>query len=88
MSTPTIEFARASSRASVGARRSAAKDTWWLLHREASLNWLALGLLLAAWNTTDDAAARVPRRPAALRGYPVVSVRAAALQPWRAARQR
>jgi hypothetical protein len=26
---------------------------FWSEHREASLNWLALGLLLAAWNTAD-----------------------------------
>jgi hypothetical protein len=39
---------------------------------------LALGLLLAAWNATDnDAAAGVRRRPEALRGYSYVSVRAA-----------
>jgi hypothetical protein len=49
--------------------------TW----REASLNWLALGLLLAAWNAADnDAAARVQRRPEALRGYSSVSVRGTA----------
>jgi hypothetical protein len=48
--------------------------TW----REASLNWLALGLLLAAWNAADnDTAAQVQRRPEALRGYSSVSVRAA-----------
>lgn len=49
-------------------------------YREATLNWLALGLLLAAWNTSDDAApgAQAPQRPAALRGYAHVSVRAAA----------
>ncbi len=59
-------------------------------YREAALNWLALGLLLAAWNASDDAAATrdspgvtpgvardVPRRPAALRAYSQVSVRAA-----------
>jgi hypothetical protein len=55
-------------------------------HREVALNWLAFGLLLAAWNASDDAggtrdplsAARVvPERPAALRAYPKVSVRAA-----------
>ena len=46
--------------------------------REAALNWLALGLLLAAWNTSDDdAAANARRRPEALRGYDYVSVRAA-----------
>jgi hypothetical protein len=27
---------------------------FWSQHREASLNWLALGLLLAAWNASDD----------------------------------
>ncbi len=51
---------------------------FWSARREASLNWLALGLLLAAWNATDnDAAANAPRRPAALRSHPYVSVRAA-----------
>jgi len=56
-------------------------------YREAALNWLALGLLLAAWNAADDSGAArerpsvardVPRRPAALRAYPQVSVRAVA----------
>ncbi len=48
-------------------------------YREAALNWLALGLLLAAWNASDDASSArdMLRRPAALRGYPQVSVRAA-----------
>jgi hypothetical protein len=47
-------------------------------NREAALNWLALGLLLAAWNAADDAgvASQPPRRPAALQGYAFVSVRA------------
>jgi hypothetical protein len=50
----------------------------WTLRREATLNWLALGLLLAAWNATYN---EVPdggagSRPHALRGYPYVSVRA------------
>jgi hypothetical protein len=52
--------------------------------REAALNWLALGLLLAAWNASDNdtGAALRPRpealrpRPEALRGYDYVSVRA------------
>jgi hypothetical protein len=49
----------------------------WASRREASQNWLALGLLLAAWNTVDnDAASGAHRRPAALRGYDYVSVRA------------
>jgi hypothetical protein len=50
------------------------------LYRETSLNWLALGLLLAAWNASDDTVhevARPPARPAALRGCAHVSVRAA-----------
>jgi hypothetical protein len=45
--------------------------------REAALNWLALGLLLAAWNASDnDADTSARRRPNALRGYSHVSVRA------------
>jgi hypothetical protein len=48
----------------------------WSQYREASLNWLALGLLLAAWNAVDDGHAAKPR-PESLRGYPTVSVRAA-----------
>jgi hypothetical protein len=52
---------------------------YWQQHREASLNWLALGLLLAAWNASDDDAQAQVRRPQALRGYSYVSVRAAAL---------
>ena len=67
--------------------------SFWSARREATLNWLALGLLLAAWNasdndaashdaatadaTTQDAAVNVRRRPEALRGYEYVSVRAA-----------
>ena len=49
---------------------------FWPLHREASLNWLALGLLLAAWNAADDGHSAQPR-PQHLRGYAYVSVRAA-----------
>jgi len=59
-------------------RRAGAAQTWWSQYGEASLNWLALGLLLAAWNTSDDDAAKQAQgRPAALRGYSSVSVRAA-----------
>ena len=58
--------------------RSIPDGSFWSARREASLNWLALGLLLAAWNASDnDAAANARRRPEALRGYPCVSVRAA-----------
>jgi hypothetical protein len=50
----------------------------WASHREATMNWLALGLLLAAWNASDSRPAPDPRRrPEALRGYAYVSVRAA-----------
>ncbi len=52
-------------------------ETWWSQHREATLNWLALGLLLAAWNASDDPGQR-RLRPEALRRYAAVSVRAAA----------
>jgi hypothetical protein len=67
--------------------RNGSTDAFWSSRREATLNWLALGLLLAAWNATDNdaagntsagntAAADVHRRPAALRGYSQISVRA------------
>jgi hypothetical protein len=46
----------------------------WTQHREASLNWLALGLLLAAWNAADDSGPRL-RRPDSLSAYPYVTVR-------------
>ncbi len=45
--------------------------------REAALNWLALGLLLAAWNASDNDAGGTARpRPEVLRHYDYVSVRA------------
>jgi hypothetical protein len=49
---------------------------FWIAHREATLNWLAFGLLLAAWNAAGDDASGAGRRPDALRGYSSVSVRA------------
>jgi len=62
------------------AWQTGSPGTWWAQHREASLNWLAFGLLLAAWNATDnEAATDVRRRPQSLRGYSAVSVRAATL---------
>jgi hypothetical protein len=66
--------------------QSRSPGAFWSLRREASLNWLALGLLLAAWNASDndahidtrkDSTATVRRRPEALRGYTYISVRAA-----------
>ena len=50
----------------------------WLSRYEASRNWLALGLLLAAWNSVAKIDQQGgARRPHALRAYPFVSVRAA-----------
>jgi hypothetical protein len=78
MSTSPAEIACGSLRGSARAWRTGSKDTWWAQRREASLNWLALGLLLAAWNASDnDTPAQLRRRPEALRGYSSVSVRAA-----------
>jgi hypothetical protein len=71
-----------SPRTVIFAWRAGRKDTWWSQHRETSLNWLAFGVLLAAWNTADDgtaASGSATRRPQALRGYSSVSVRAATL---------
>ena len=48
---------------------------FWIHNREASLNWLAFGLLLAAWNAAGDDGSNPT--PDALRGYASVSVRAA-----------
>jgi hypothetical protein len=49
---------------------------FWLEHREASRNWLALGVMLAAWNLTNDDALSEAHRPEPLRRYDYVSVRA------------
>jgi hypothetical protein len=76
-------MARISGKALRGSARTAGFEravggTWWAQHREASLNWLALGLLLAAWNASDNEGATDARpRPESLRGYSYVSVRAA-----------
>ena len=61
-------------------------EPFWSTRREAALNWLALGLLLAAWNASDNevagntaiatATTNAQRRPETLRGYSQVSVRA------------
>jgi hypothetical protein len=69
---------------SITPRANGQRGSFWSSRREASLNWLALGLLLAAWNASgdNDAAANTARRaaalrrPEALRGYSYVSVRA------------
>jgi hypothetical protein len=54
-----------------------AAPTFWASRREVALNWLALGLLLAAWNASDNDASAGRPRPHTLRGYSYVSVRAA-----------
>jgi hypothetical protein len=60
-----------------GEIKRGSRETWWSQRREASLNWLALGLLLAAWNAADNGATpQAKRRPESLRGYAYVSVRA------------
>jgi hypothetical protein len=35
---------------------------FWQEHREASRNWLALGVMLAAWNLTNDEVAKSAAR--------------------------
>lgn len=48
---------------------------FWSKHREASLNWLALGLLLAAWNASDnDAAQNAPAAINLSKGHKSVNV--------------
>ena len=80
MSASNREINGNSPRTMSSAWQAGRKGTWWSQHREASLNWLALGVLLAAWNATDNGTASpVRRRPEALRGYSAVSVRAATL---------
>jgi hypothetical protein len=80
MSASIREINGNSLRTMSSAWQAGRKESWWSQHREASLNWLALGVLLAAWNASDNGtAAPVRRRPEALRGYPAVSVRAATL---------
>ena len=74
MSTSRGEIARGSMWQGGFTWQTGRSGTW----REASLNWLALGLLLAAWNASDnDSVTQLRRRPEALRGYASVSVRAA-----------
>ena len=52
---------------------------FWSQHREASLSWIAFGLLLAAWNASADdprgGGARVSAaatRPVSLGTYPCI----------------
>jgi len=64
-------------RESNSSKAAGLPDQLWSQRREAALNWLAFGLLLAAWNAADDGEA-AKRRPESLRGYSQVSVRAIA----------
>ncbi len=80
MATSQADIGRSHARRVKNAWTSDSNDVWWLRHREASLNWLALGLLLAAWNASDNDRETQPlRKPEALRGYSSVSVRATTL---------
>lgn len=75
--TSVQAYVQASRHTSGIRQRMAAPRNFWSQRREASLNWLALGMLLAAWNAADNNAGEQHRRPASLRGYSYVSVRAA-----------
>jgi len=79
MSTTLRKTAGGAIRTTSRAWQDGRSAAWWSERREASLNWLALGILLAAWNASDDDSSRATRRPEALRRYTCVSVRAATL---------
>ena len=70
------------SRSRITVNQARMPGTLGCLGGEASLNWLALGLLLAAWNAAADdgtnaphGAANQPPRPEVLRGHSYISVR-------------
>jgi len=46
---------------------------FWSKHREASLNWLALGLLLAAWNASDNEPQVSPTATTLSKGHKTVN---------------
>jgi hypothetical protein len=68
--TPRLACAAPSGRSPIRARNEPVAAA-----RERTRNWIALGLLLAAWNAANDDAQRAVR-PESLRAYPLVSVRA------------
>jgi hypothetical protein len=76
MTGSSTETTRIFARTAGHVWQSQSRGAWWSHHREAALNWLALGLLLAAWNASDNDTSRVRRRPEVLRGYASVTVRA------------
>ena len=72
MAHPTSSMSRAGM--GIGRNRSGAP---WSEYRDSSLSWLAIGVLLAAWNACDDdPPPAIGPRPGVLREYPVVSRRA------------
>ncbi|HLW23096.1 MAG TPA: hypothetical protein VKT22_01900 [Steroidobacteraceae bacterium] len=76
MFTPPSNAAHRVACAALGARSPiGALNEQSAATRERTCNWIALGLLLAAWNAAHDDAGRV-LRPEPLRPYPLVSVRA------------
>jgi hypothetical protein len=47
---------------------------FWAEHRESTLNWLALGLLLAAWNAADsESASNLAPQPKLAKGHKSVN---------------
>ena len=60
------------------ARNWGAVPKWHEASRERAMNWLAFGLLLAAWNFSDnDAVTPKAARPQQLENHAIVTVRAA-----------
>ncbi len=48
---------------------------FWAKHREATLNWMALGMLLSAWHAADnDAAKSVAHATNLAKGHKTVNV--------------
>lgn len=53
-------------------------NPWFEMRNESTRNWLALGLLLAAWNFSDNDAVRTAaNKPPSLQKHAVVTVRVA-----------
>jgi hypothetical protein len=57
-----------------GSDRCRTAREFWSKHREASLNWLALGLLLAAWNAADNGTQEVVQPTNLAKGHKTVNV--------------
>lgn len=53
-------------------------NPWFEMRNESTRNWLALGLLLAAWNFSDNDAVRTAAiKPVSLQKHSLVTVRSA-----------